>query len=134
MSEGNGLPTKDALILTVVASPADLQSISVVCSLRSTCGWLEVDKLHRTFDLRVDTNNYYFPAIFRLQFQLRELSQSKDSVLVEECILHVRPVTKIPKPQITLTFKPPELNYFEPETNLVEADSPCSPVEDLFNP
>lgn len=100
LPEGNGLPTTNALILDII-SPS-----TAICSLRSTCGWVEISGFPKKFQLRIACDPGVVTIVFRLR-QLGKLPDNFESILVEECIVHITPVCKIPKCGIFLEFKPP---------------------------
>ncbi|GAM17963.1 hypothetical protein SAMD00019534_011380 [Acytostelium subglobosum LB1] len=105
VEHGNGIPD-NALILKITAKCA---KFSVCLSIRSQCGWKELDQNESgelTFDLKVEvTGKSQRAPLFPLIFQLCEKNYDQ-VVLVSKSVIPVKAITKIPKKSLRAELVP----------------------------
>ncbi|EGG18299.1 hypothetical protein DFA_03793 [Cavenderia fasciculata] len=105
VEHGNGIPD-NALILKINATCA---KFSVCLSIRSQCGWKELDQNESgelTFDLKVEvTGKSQRAPLFPLVFQLCEKNHDQVS-LISKSVIPVKAITKIPKKSLRAELVP----------------------------
>jgi hypothetical protein len=132
--QGNGMPIDDVLVLSMsVMQVNDNKPVNVVFSLRSQCGWIEIARPSQTFDLRIDVTSKTRPQQFYLKLELREYFADSQNFIVEESILLLHTVTKIPKTWLKIYLAPPGSVAMDQLSSLMSDsdDSPYSLKSDL---
>lgn len=101
------MPNEDVLVLTLTVMQINqVKPVNVTFSLRSQCGWIEIDRPSQTFDLRVDVSKS-IPAQFYLKVELKEYCADSDNFIIEESTVLLHAVTKIPKTWLRIFLEPP---------------------------